>query len=45
MFDKSFRMKSDQKHEDYLKTLTSKGEDSEFAEREQRSPDSGDSKA
>ena len=45
MFDKSMRMKADQKHEEYVKTLTSKGEESGFAEREQGSPDSGDSKA
>ena len=40
-FDKSFRMKSDQKHEEYQKTLTSKGEESGFAKRKQGSPDSG----
>ena len=41
VFDKSFRMKSDQKHEEYAKTLTSKGEESGFAKRKQGSPDSG----
>ena len=41
MFDKSFRMKSDQNTEEYLKTLTSKKEVSEFAERKQGSPNSG----
>jgi len=43
VFDKSFRMKSDQKHEEYQKTLTSKGKESEFAERKQGSLNSGDS--
>jgi uncharacterized protein (TIGR02466 family) len=41
LFDKSFRMKSDQKHEEYQKTLTSKGKESGFAKRKQGSPDSG----
>jgi uncharacterized protein (TIGR02466 family) len=41
LFDKSFRMKSDQKHEEYQKTLTSKGKDSGFAKRKQGSFDSG----
>ena len=45
LFDKSFRMKSDQKHEDYQKTLTSKEEVSKFAERKQGSLNSGDSEA
>ena len=34
-------MKSDQKHEDYQKTLKSKGEESGFAKRKKGSPDSG----
>ena len=41
VFDKSFRMKSDQKHEDYQKTLKSKNEESGFAKRKQGSPSSG----
>ena len=41
LFDKSFRMKSDQKHEEYQKTLKSKNEESGFAKRKQGSPDSG----
>ena len=41
VFDKSFRMKSDQKHEDYVKTLKSKNEESGFAKRKQGSLDSG----
>ena len=41
VFDKSFRMKSDQKHEEYQKTLKSKNEESGFAKRKQGSPDSG----
>ena len=41
IFDKSFRMKSDQKHEDYVKTLKSKNEESGFAKRKQGSPSSG----
>ena len=41
VFDKSFRMKSDQKSEEYAKTLTSKDEESGFAKRKQGSPDSG----
>ncbi len=34
-------MKSDQKNEEYAKTLTSKGKESGFAKRKQGSPDSG----
>ena len=41
VFDKSFRMKSDQKHEEYQKTLKSKNEESGFAKRKQGSPSSG----
>jgi len=41
VFDKSFRMRSDQKNEEYAKTLTSKGKESGFAKRKQGSPDSG----
>ena len=41
VFDKSYRMKSDQEHEEYQKTLTSKGKESGFAKRKQGSPDSG----
>ena len=41
LLDKSFRMKSDQKHEDYQKTLKSKGEESGFAKRKKGSPNSG----
>ena len=41
VFDKSFRMKSDQKNEEYAKTLTSKGKESGFAKRKQGSSDSG----
>ena len=44
MFDKSFRMKSQQNDEEYIKGLTSKKEVSEFAERKQGSPNSGASK-
>ncbi len=44
VFDKSFRMKSDQSHEDYKKSLKSKGEESGFAKRKQGSLDSGASK-
>ena len=43
IFDKSFRMKSDQKNEEYQKTLKSKNEESGFAKRKQGSLDSGDS--
>jgi uncharacterized protein (TIGR02466 family) len=45
MFDKAMRPPSDQNHEDYKKTLKSKGEVSGFAERKQRSLNSGDSEA
>ena len=41
IFDKSFRMKSDQKNEEYQKTLGSKGEISGFAKSKQRSLSSG----
>ena len=34
-------MKSEQKNEEYVKALTSKGEESSFAKRKQGSPDSG----
>ena len=44
VFDKSFRMKSDQNDERYKEGLKSKGEDSGFAKRKQGSPDSGASK-
>jgi hypothetical protein len=43
MFDKAMRMPSDQKNEEYKKTLKSKGEVSGFAKRKQGSLDSGDS--
>ena len=43
MFDKAMRHPSDQNHEEYKKTLRSKSEVSGFAERKQRSPNSGDS--
>jgi hypothetical protein len=43
MFDKSLRMKSDQKHEKYQETLKSKNEESGFAKRKQGSLDSGTS--
>ena len=43
VFDKSFRMKSDQKNEEYQKTLKSKNEESGFAKRKQGSSGSGDS--
>ena len=45
MFDKAMRPPSDQNHEEYKKTLKSKGEVSGFAKRKQRSLDSGDSEA
>ena len=41
VFDKSFRMKSEQNNEEYKKALTTKGEESGFAKRKQGSPDSG----
>lgn len=41
IFDKSFRMKSDQKNEEYQKTLGSKGEISGFAKSKQGSLSSG----
>ena len=41
VFDKSFRMKSEQENEEYAKALTTKGEESGFAKRKQGSPDSG----
>ena len=44
IFDKSFRMKSDQKNEEYQKTLGSKGEISGFAKSKQGSLSSGASK-
>ena len=43
MLDKSYRMASDQTSEEYKKTLGSKNEISGFAERQQGSPDSGNS--
>ena len=45
MIDKSYRHQIDQTTEDYKKSLKSKGEVSGFAERKQRSLDSGDSEA
>jgi len=42
MFDKAFRPPNDQTHEEYKKTLRSKSEVSGFAERKQRSLNSGD---
>lgn len=45
MLDKSYRMPSDQTSAEYVKTLGSKNEVSGFAERQQGSPDSGDSEA
>ena len=45
MLDKSFRQQIDQTTEEYKKSLKSKGEVSGFAERKQRSLDSGDSEA
>ena len=45
MLDKSYRMPTDQTSPEYVKTLGSKNEVSGFAERQQGSPDSGDSKA
>ena len=45
MLDKSFRQQIDQTTEEYKETLKSKGEVSGFAERKQRSLDSGDSEA
>ena len=45
MLDKSFRQQIDQTTEEYKNSLKSKGEVSEFAERKQRSLDSGDSEA
>tara|TARA_R110002167_G_C12637648_1_gene648102 strand:- start:421 stop:1299 length:879 start_codon:yes stop_codon:yes gene_type:complete len=43
MYDKAMRQPIDQSHEEYKKSLRSKSEVSGFAERKQRSPDSGDS--
>ena len=45
IFDKAFRQTMDQNHEEYKKTLRTKDEVSGFAERKQRSLDSGDSEA
>ena len=45
MIDKSYRQQIDQTTEDYKKSLKSKEEVSGFAERKQRSLDSGDSEA
>ena len=45
MLDKSFRQQIDQTSEEYIKSLSSKGEVSGFAERKQGSLDSGDSEA
>ena len=45
IFDKAMRQVVDQENEDYKKTLGSKNEISGFAERQQGSPDSGNSEA
>ena len=45
IFDKAMRQPIDQENEQYKKTLGSKNEISGFAERQQGSPDSGDSEA